>query len=136
VEDSGINALIIGVYVFIFIFATSLTISLFVATYDYSNLIFEYNRKVVDQANLVQVPSNRYNIISGAELEVYKKNYSNNNSVNDKFEETQNRGYIFDNMPDTISINSKYILEYMSEVGNEKHINVRTATSQEEIELF
>lgn len=131
-EDSGINALIIGVYVFIFIFATSLTVSLFVSTYDYSNLIFDYGRKVVDQANLVQVPSNKYKLITGAELEVYKNNYVNN----DKFEEPENRDYEFDNMPAIISLNSKYILEYTSEDANIKHINVRVATASEEVELF
>ncbi len=115
-EDSAYNSLMMGVYIVIFVMATSITIYLFSSTIEFAEKAYEYG-KLSTGDSIVEVPVNTiYNTVTGAELLTYYYNYKSP----DKYGTTVIPGYNFSNLEDIynagIVLDSTYTLKYSSVV--------------------
>lgn len=126
-EDSGYNSLMMGVYIFIFIIATSLTVYLFKTTVDFADKAYEYGKVTTGDSVIETTAAPKYNTVTGAELLTYYYNYKSP----DKYGTTTTPNYDFRNI-DNINISSTYRLIYdTANTGQRPVIIVEDVTSEE-----
>ncbi len=127
-EDSGYNSLMLGVYVFIFLIATSLTVYLFSTTVTVADKAFEYGKVTTGDSVIETTSAPKYSIITGAELLTYYYNYKSP----DKYGTANTPNYDFSNINDVgIDINRSYALIYESaNTGSNPVITVRDITPE------
>ena len=109
-SDSVYQAFFTAVFIVVFIVATTITVTLFNATVDYSEKAFEYG-KLTATDSVVETTGDieNYNVVSGTELLTYYYNYYDN----DKYGNIKpNDQYIFKDIAN-IDIRKNYILEYV-----------------------
>lgn len=127
-EDSGYNSLMIGVYIFIFLLATSLTVYLFSTTVTVADKAYEYGKVTTGDSVIETTSAPKYSIITGAELLTYYYNYKSP----DKYGTTNTPNYDFSNINDVgIDINRSYALIYSTaNTGSKPVITVKDITSE------
>jgi|GEM_PF-1927768 len=106
-EESAYNGLMVGVYVFIFITAISLTIFLFSSTISFSDKAYEYGKVTTGDSIIETTSAPQNNVITGAELLTYYYNYKSP----DKYGEALVPKYDFQDI-NNIDINKTYTLIY------------------------
>ncbi|MEG1705125.1 MAG: glycine rich domain-containing protein [Clostridia bacterium] len=136
-EDSTFESLMISVYVFIFILATSLTIYLFSSTVEFADKAYEYGDMTTGDSVVETSSAPKYNVITGAELLTYYYNYTSSDKFGDEVKVNPN--YIFKNsdgsMLKDIDIKQTYTLIYKSaNTGEKPIIEVMKVASEQELE--
>lgn len=153
--DNAMEAIYIGVYAMIFVIALSITIFLFSSLLDYSEQAYDYMHMSSNDAVLVNVPVNRYLILTGQEVVSYYYNYVKKDRYSD---ETYNNNVVIninlrtkDESPvmldsdtltykevlDKVSLTDKYILTVDENTNSEyTYINITKATDEELQEVW
>lgn len=134
-EDSAFEALMISVYIVIFVVATSLTIFLFNSTVEFADKAFEYGKISTGDSIIETSSAPKFNVITGAELLTYYYNYTDP----DKYGEgvAVESKYIFQNTDGTplrdIDIKQSYTLVYKrADTGQKPIIEVKKVASEQE----
>jgi hypothetical protein len=130
-EDSAYNSLMLGVYVFVFITAISLTIYLFSSTVSLSDNAFNYGKVTTGDSIIETTSAPKYNTVTGSELLTYYYNYIST----DKYSTPVDVPYDFKNIQD-IQINKTYTLIYESaNTGVKPVITVVEVASEQSADL-
>jgi hypothetical protein len=125
-EDSGYNSLMIGVYIFIFLIATTLTIYLFSSTITFADKAYEYGKASTGESVIETTVAPKYNTVTGAELLTYYYNYKSP----DKYGTAITPIYDFQNI-NNININKTYTLIYeKANTGERPVIRVLDVTAE------
>jgi len=130
-EDSAYNSLMLGVYVFVFITAISLTIYLFSSTISFSDNAYQYGKVTTGDSIVETTSAPKYNTVTGSELLTYFYNYKSP----DKYGTSTAVTYDFKNIED-IQINKTYTLIYESaNTGAKPVITVVEVASEQSADL-
>lgn len=147
------EAMYTGVYVFIFVISVSISIFLFYSVYDYSELAFEYQNRVLNDSVTVNAPSNKYRLVDGSEVISYFFNYIKHDTYGETVKKTNYivtikntmgaaivsssssaatiNSYNFNKLVNSINVKSKYVLNYTKEGSNLIYIDIVEATSEQ-----
>ena len=147
------EAIYTGVYVLIFIVSVSISIFLFYSVYDYSELAFEYQNRVLNDSVTVNAPSNKYRLVDGSEVISYFFNYIKHDTYGETVKKTNYivtiknitgrdivssvsatnviNSYNFNKLVNSINVTSKYVLNYKKEGLNDIYIDLVEATNDQ-----
>lgn len=127
-EDSAYNGIMIGVYVFIFIIATGLTIYLFSTVVKFADKAYEYGKVTTGDSVIETTAASPYNTVTGAELLTYYYNYKSP----DKYGTATAINYDFSNLAlADIKFDHTYTLIYESaDSGRNPVITVKDISGQ------
>lgn len=116
-EDSAYNSLMIGVYVLVFIAASTITIFLFTSTVKFADNAYEYGRKTTGDSIVETSGAPKYRTVTGAELLTYYYNYISQ----DKYGTAPPQNYTFVgtgslnlNSISNIDLSRTYIITYQT----------------------
>lgn len=149
-EESTMNALYTGTYVFVFIIALTVTIYLFNSITHFADVAFAFNNETADNASIVEVPVSQNRLLTGEEVISYYYNYvkkdlygqDNTQGNTNETDTKKSVEYIvtiegasaeidnFDKVVNNaIKVDQKYILKF----GNVKHATNGKSTVEIEI---
>lgn len=133
-ENSAYQSLIMGIYTFIFIAATSITVYLYTNTYQYADKAYDYSNRVSKDAVILNTSVETDRILTGSEVITYCYNYiikDKGISPNLNIEiwksnkiDTINSSIKMKTLIDTIDINKNYKLQYISLAGTTPFIKI------------
>ena len=129
-EESAYNSLMLGVYIFIFVTAISLTVFLFSSTVEYADKAYEYGKLTAADSIVETTSAPKYNVVTGAELLSYYYNYKDP----DKYGTPEAQKFDFENI-DNIQVNKLYTLIYKKAYTDQNPvIEVKVVGSEQDVD--